>query len=110
MAGYRHLLDQGFDPARIVVGGDSAGGGLAIALLLAAREAGLPLPAAALCISPWLDMTLTGASMKAKASSDVLVGEACWPKRSRPTWATGPTARTRAYPRCSVTLRACPRS
>ncbi len=76
MAGYRHLLDKGFDPARIVVGGDSAGGGLAIALLLAAREAGLPLPAAALCISPWLDMTLTGASMKAKASSDVLVGEA----------------------------------
>jgi len=75
VASYRHLLDQGFDPARIAVGGDSAGGGLAIALLLAAREAGLPLPGAALCISPWVDMTLAGESLKTKAPMDALVSE-----------------------------------
>lgn len=73
VSSYKHLLDSGVDPARIAVCGDSAGGGLAMALLVAARETGLPLPGAALCISPWVDMTLTGESMRTKAPVDALV-------------------------------------
>lgn len=73
VAGYRYLLDQGLAPERIAVGGDSAGGGLAIALMITLREAGLPLPGAALCISPWVDMMLQGDSMVTKAELDPLV-------------------------------------
>ncbi|MBU2489100.1 MAG: alpha/beta hydrolase [Proteobacteria bacterium] len=57
LAAYRALLDQGTDPARMAVAGDSAGGGLTLALLLALRDAGDPLPAAAYCMSPWTDLT-----------------------------------------------------
>lgn len=73
VAAYRDLLDGGLDPARIVIAGDSAGGGLAIAMLVAARNAALPMPAASLCISPWVDMTLRGESMQIKASLDPVV-------------------------------------
>jgi epsilon-lactone hydrolase len=62
---YRWLLEQGFDPARIAVGGDSAGGGLAITAQLRARDHGLPLPAAALLISPWVDMEVSTDSFRA---------------------------------------------
>jgi acetyl esterase/lipase len=50
--------------------GESAGGGLTLALLLRARDAGLPLPAAAAVLSPWADLTLTGSSMLGKAQAD----------------------------------------
>ncbi len=50
--------------------GDSAGGGLAVALLLAARDAGLPLPAAAYLMSPWVDLTLSGESLRTKEADD----------------------------------------
>lgn len=73
LAVYRQLLDQGASPARIVIGGDSAGGGLTVATLLAAREAGLPLPAGAVCISPWTDMEASGSSMQTKADVDPMV-------------------------------------
>jgi epsilon-lactone hydrolase len=73
LAGYRSLLDQGLDPARIAVAGDSAGGGMAISLLVAAREAGLPLPGAALCLSPYVDMMFEGRSMVTKQAQDVVV-------------------------------------
>jgi acetyl esterase/lipase len=56
VAAYRWLLAQDTDPAKIVISGESAGGGLTIALLLALRDAGDPLPAGAVPISPWLDM------------------------------------------------------
>lgn len=72
LAVYRETL-KAFAPANIVVAGDSAGGGLAIALLLAARDASLPMPAAGVCISPWTDMTSSGASYAEKASADPLV-------------------------------------
>ena len=57
LAAYRDLLDRGTDPSVIAIGGDSAGGGLTVALLVAARDAGLPLPALGVCLSPWTDLT-----------------------------------------------------
>jgi acetyl esterase/lipase len=60
-------------PARTVLAGDSAGGGLAVATLLALRERGLPLPAAGVCISPWVDLTFSGGSYATKAASDPIV-------------------------------------
>ena len=70
MAGYRYLLDHGFKPARIAIAGDSAGGGLTLATLVAIRDAGLPLPAAGVCLSPWVDMEATGESMTTRADKD----------------------------------------
>ena len=71
MAVYRWLIQEyGADPARVVVAGDSAGGGLTIALAVSARDAGLPLPAALACISPWTDLAGTGESMRTKAGKD----------------------------------------
>jgi acetyl esterase/lipase len=71
VAAYRWLLDQGFAPGRIVIGGDSAGGGLTVATLVKARSLGLPMPAGALLISPWTDLACVGASISAKAEEDV---------------------------------------
>jgi acetyl esterase/lipase len=76
LAAYRELLATGTDPRDLVVAGDSAGGGLSIALLLAAREAGLPQPAAVVTFSPWADLTLTGDSMRAKETADPIFTEA----------------------------------
>jgi acetyl esterase/lipase len=69
---YWWLLKQGVQPGQIVVAGDSAGGGLALALLVALRDAGLPLPAGLVCISPWVDLTLRGASLRANEGRDYL--------------------------------------
>lgn len=70
VSGYRALLGQGIEAGNIAIAGDSAGGGLTVAMLVAARDAGLPMPAAAVAISPWVDMEATGASMASKAASD----------------------------------------
>ncbi|MFI5735577.1 alpha/beta hydrolase [Kribbella sp. NPDC051587] len=67
LAAYRELAGQ-----NVVLAGDSAGGGLALALLLAARREGLPLPAGAVLFSPWTDLTLSGASIDARADFDPL--------------------------------------
>ncbi|CAH0271675.1 alpha/beta hydrolase fold domain-containing protein [Roseomonas sp. CECT 9278] len=67
------LLAQGFAPADIAVGGDSAGGGLSLALMVAQRDAGLPLPGCAWLASPWVDLAMTGASMDAKDGVDPLI-------------------------------------
>jgi phosphinothricin tripeptide acetyl hydrolase len=72
-AAYRWLLDQGIAPGRIVIAGDSAGGGLTVATLLALRDAGLPLPAGGACISPWVDLTFSGASYRTRAAADPIV-------------------------------------
>ena len=74
--GYRFLLSRGFSANRIAVAGDSAGGGLTVALLVSLRDAGLPLPACAWCISPWIDLEGTGASMTAKGTVDPMVQQA----------------------------------
>ena len=73
LGAYRWLLDQGFDAGEIAIAGDSAGGGLAVASLLAARDAGLPVPAAGVCISPWTDLTMSGQSHASRAARDPLV-------------------------------------
>jgi acetyl esterase/lipase len=64
IAYYRALLSAGFPPERIVVAGESAGGGLALSLMLALRSAGVPLPAAAALYSPWTDLAATGDSIR----------------------------------------------
>jgi len=76
LASYRWLLARCGDPGRIVLAGDSAGGGLVLATLLAAREAGLPQPAAAVCLSPLTDMAKEGASMRTHAHLDPIVDPA----------------------------------
>lgn len=72
---YRWVLDQGVDPARIVAGGDSAGGGLTASLLLAAKQQGLPLLAGGILLSAWLDLTNEADSYERNASTDMLFGK-----------------------------------
>jgi epsilon-lactone hydrolase len=72
-AAYRWLVSHGTAPARIAIAGDSAGGGLTLATLTALRDAGEPLPAAAACLSPWVDLQGIGASMTSKAAVDPFV-------------------------------------
>jgi epsilon-lactone hydrolase len=69
---YRWLLDQGVAASSVAVGGASAGGGLAIAGLLAALQQGLPVPAAVFVISPWVDLTLSLPSIRANRTHDPL--------------------------------------
>jgi acetyl esterase/lipase len=73
LASYRYLLDQGFQPDNIAIAGDSAGGGLTVATLLAIRDAGLKQPACGFCISPWIDMEAAGRSMTTQAGRDPMV-------------------------------------
>jgi len=76
VAAYKALLALGHDPRRIVIAGDSAGGGLTVAMLLRLRDAGVAMPAAAFLISPWADLGFTGASMTGKADADPSLTEA----------------------------------
>ncbi len=69
VAAYRWLLSRGVRPDEIVICGDSAGGGLTVAALVALRDAGDPLPAAGVCISPWADMECTGVIKRAGEGS-----------------------------------------
>jgi monoterpene epsilon-lactone hydrolase len=73
VAAYRALLELGESAARIVLAGDSAGGGLALATLLALRDAGVPLPAGAVLLSPWADLTASGASISSRAAADPML-------------------------------------
>jgi acetyl esterase/lipase len=70
---YRWLLAQGYKPADIIIAGDSAGGGLALAVVLALRENHEPLPAAIICMSPWADLTNSGQSHITKADAEVVL-------------------------------------
>jgi acetyl esterase/lipase len=73
LAAYQALLDNGTAPADIAFAGESAGAGLAIATLVNARDHGLPLPAAALAMSPYADLTLAGMTMDTKRDADPLL-------------------------------------
>jgi epsilon-lactone hydrolase len=72
LAAYAGLLESGASPSRVLVAGDSAGGGLAVATLLAAREQSLPQPAAIAVFSPWADISRSGSSMRTKDGADPL--------------------------------------
>jgi epsilon-lactone hydrolase len=73
LAAYEALLDNGIAPSDIALAGESAGGGLAVATLVNARDHGLPLPAAALVMSPYADLTLAGTTMQTKSEADPLL-------------------------------------
>ena len=74
------LLNSGVDPASTIIGGDSAGGNLTLSLLLALRDAGGPLPAGAVVLSPWTDLTNSVPSrISNDAADDMLKAEFCAP-------------------------------
>jgi acetyl esterase/lipase len=73
LAAYKALLQDGVAPADIVFAGESAGGGLVVATLVNARDHGLPLPAAAFLMSPYVDLTLAGTTMETRAAVDPLL-------------------------------------
>jgi epsilon-lactone hydrolase len=70
LCAFEWLLSQGFDPTRIAIAGDSAGGGLCLSTLIALRDTSRPLPACAVCISPWVDLTLSSKSIFSNAKAD----------------------------------------
>jgi len=67
---YRSLINSGYSPERIIIGGDSAGGGLTMATLLTLRDDGDKLPALSVLLSPWTDMEGTGESVETRADAD----------------------------------------
>ncbi len=70
---YRFLLAQGVEPSKIVISGDSAGGGLTLATLIALRDAGERLPAGGIPLSAWADLAQTGGTIQTKADVDPIV-------------------------------------
>jgi epsilon-lactone hydrolase len=73
LTAYRWLIASGTPARQVVIGGDSSGGGLALAALVALRDAGDPLPGAAVVMSPWTDLDLSGESVRSRAAVDVLL-------------------------------------
>ena len=80
LAAYRSLLER-FTPDQIALGGDSAGGGLALCTALAIREAGLPLPRALVLLSPWTDVSRAGETIDGLDAIDPMLGRA-WLQRA----------------------------
>jgi epsilon-lactone hydrolase len=70
---YKWLINGHVDPSHLAIAGDSAGGGLAVALLLSLRDSNVPLPASCVCLSPWTDLAFTGESWKSKAKADLII-------------------------------------
>lgn len=73
---YNHLLKEGFSPSKLVIVGESAGGGLCLATLLALKERNIPLPSAGVAMSPWTDLKCTGESYRTKAKVCLSPGDA----------------------------------
>jgi monoterpene epsilon-lactone hydrolase len=76
VAGYRFLLSRGYQPRRMAIAGDSAGGGLVVSAMIAIRHAGLPQPACGWCVSPWVDLEALGETMSTRAAADPMVQKA----------------------------------
>ncbi|MBR7735751.1 alpha/beta hydrolase [Acinetobacter nosocomialis] len=95
IAVYKALLAQGQDPKKLVIAGDSAGGGLSLSTVIALRNAGLPLPAALVLLSPWVDLSLSGNTIKTHADQDAMLSEDwlvwCAKNYCGPKSATDPT-------------------
>ncbi|MBY8999817.1 MAG: alpha/beta hydrolase [Candidatus Heimdallarchaeota archaeon] len=73
---YKWLIEkEGFDPKKVMISGDSSGGGLVLSALLKIKEDQLPFPAAAICLSPWTDLANTGDSIKTKAKVEIMLTE-----------------------------------
>jgi acetyl esterase/lipase len=70
---YKWLMKEKFDPKKIIIAGDSAGGGLTVSTVINLKEKNLPLPAAVVCISPWVDLAMTGESLLTRAAIDPMV-------------------------------------
>ena len=73
ISAYKGLLENGEMPENIVIAGDSAGGGLTISLMVALKEQGVALPAAGVCLSPWVDLSFSGDSMQTNAKEDSIL-------------------------------------
>ena len=73
VAAYKWLLSNKVDSKHLAVAGDSAGGGLSVALLVSLRDRNVPLPAACVCLSPWTDLAFSGESWKSKAAVDLVI-------------------------------------
>jgi acetyl esterase/lipase len=73
VAAYKWLLDGRADPKRVFIAGDSAGGGLSVALLVSLRDAGITMPAACVLLSPWTDLAFTGETWQSKAKADLVI-------------------------------------
>ncbi len=76
LSAWHYLRSEGFAAQRIAIGGDSAGGGLTLACIQRLRDAGEPLPGCAWLVSPWTDLTMSGASMADKDAADPLIHRA----------------------------------
>ena len=76
LAVYKALLDSGIAADKLAIAGDSAGGGLTVATLIAARDKKLPMPACAVCISPWADLSQSGEAYRTRASRDPMITKA----------------------------------
>jgi len=73
VAAYKWLINGHADPKHVAIAGDSAGGGLAVALLISLRDKNVPPPAACVCLSPWTDLAFTGETWKSKAKADLII-------------------------------------
>jgi acetyl esterase/lipase len=73
LAAYKGLLDAGIAPAKLTIAGDSAGGGLALAILLAAKAEGVTMPACAILLSPWTDLAVTGETVRTNLDRDPML-------------------------------------
>jgi monoterpene epsilon-lactone hydrolase len=73
VAGFRWLVERGTPAEKVVIGGDSAGGGLTVATLVALRDAGGPMPSGGVCISPWVDLTCSSDSYRTKSDADPVI-------------------------------------
>src|SRR3984893_5961054 len=76
LSGYRFLLSRGYQPERIAIAGDSAGGGLVVSAMIAIRDAGLAQPGCGWSISPWVDLEAMGETMATTAAADPTVQKA----------------------------------